>query len=303
MIIPETFECKKYRTPVILTERGCGKLYERMQRVNILAKKRDSTSFFNTHQPCLNCEIGKKNMEKLKSDTKTCEICGQEFQRKPGEFLWIWSKRKYCDVHSKMSAYQRQKKIKRLGIQQDKPRPVNIVKKEKIMDKMKKCSSCGKDFPRDEKHFDTDNRGNDNLTKECKICRGTASNDVEKTEKPTTIRCETCKREMPLDDKYLIPDPESETGFGPTCRECLKPGKIQSQEKKPGPFDIVDIEIFKAVKCGLPPEQYTGWLAGNLLEASHRANYHNRIREQCIAKVSFFGAELERVGQPEGEAR
>ena len=197
------FDCPRDKNGLRLTAHGCGKTYK---KVAALAAEKEwkengprnqdgskktlawgDKVFLGLNQHCINCKIGERNMGELKPETKTC-LCGKVFSRRDGESLVSWSRKKYCDGHSKMSSYQRKKDFEKLGVLdiQAKAEPVkdasksgpvavdapalnHVEKTEKKKTEMRTCSGiCGRDLELTTQNF---HQNGDCLSSRCKDCR------------------------------------------------------------------------------------------------------------------------------------
>lgn len=86
-----------------------------------------------------------------------------------------------------------------------------------------------------------------------------------------------------------------------SCKDCsnFNPKKRPDKESKPMPvmdqksryYDAGGIETINVIKAKLSPEQYKGWLLGNLIKYSCRANFKGQfIRD--IEKINFYSGKL-----------
>lgn len=56
-------------------------------------------------------------------------------------------------------------------------------------------------------------------------------------------------------------------------------------------YDQGGIETLDIIKAKLTPEQYKGWLLGNIIKYACRANWKDQA-DRDIEKIDFYGAEL-----------
>ena len=56
-------------------------------------------------------------------------------------------------------------------------------------------------------------------------------------------------------------------------------------------YDAGGLETLEIIKAKLTPDQYRGWLLGNLIKYSCRANFKSQMSRD-IEKVAFYSAEM-----------
>lgn len=64
-----------------------------------------------------------------------------------------------------------------------------------------------------------------------------------------------------------------------------------SRDKKSSYYDAGGIEVIDIIKAKLTPEQYKGWLLGNVIKYSGRLN-HKGTAERDAEKLAFYSKEL-----------
>lgn len=81
------------------------------------------------------------------------------------------------------------------------------------------------------------------------------------------------------------------------CEACLEGDVLDeavchtAKDPKSRYYDAGGVEVLDVIKAKLTPEQYKGWLLGNLIKYSCRANYKGQFSRD-IEKVKFYGAEM-----------
>ena len=139
------------------------------------------------------------------------------------------------------------------------------------------------------------------------------------------INCDTCKYSYPLNcDDCFSPDYknwelaeiEPKKGcfncyYSGMCDDCKKysmwkpktgkipPGKIRiieaiDRDPKSRYYDHGGIETLDIIKAKLTQEQYKGFLLGNVIKYSCRANFKDSF-ERDIEKACFYNAELKEI--------
>jgi NTP pyrophosphatase (non-canonical NTP hydrolase) len=68
-------------------------------------------------------------------------------------------------------------------------------------------------------------------------------------------------------------------------------GKAQKKDPKARYYDAGGIEVLDVIRAKLTPDQYKGWLLGNLIKYSCRANHKNQYARD-VEKMDFYGTEL-----------
>lgn len=63
-------------------------------------------------------------------------------------------------------------------------------------------------------------------------------------------------------------------------------------DSKSSYYDAGGIEVISIIKAKLPQEQYKGYLLGNIIKYSCRANFKNETMERDIEKVSVYAKQL-----------
>ena len=64
-----------------------------------------------------------------------------------------------------------------------------------------------------------------------------------------------------------------------------------AKDSKARYYDAGGLETLDIIKAKLTPDQYKGWLLGNLIKYSCRANFKNQMPRD-IEKVAFYSAEM-----------
>lgn len=128
----------------------------------------------------------------------------------------------------------------------------------------------------------------------------------EKDEPMTTMahdamRCETCGKydgklcHEPgacMDyDKCVPKEKPAETACSAEKRPAATPEPMPAKDPKARYYDAGGIEVLDVIKAKLTPDQYKGWLLGNLIKYSCRANFKDQISRD-IEKVAFYSAEM-----------
>jgi len=94
---------------------ACTRRYKLAKRTEDNSGRGLSEMLKDNLKKCVDCKLGKENHKKYKErngvDFKVCP-CGQIFYKQPGE--GYWSRRRYCDLHSKMNFYERKKDLERI---------------------------------------------------------------------------------------------------------------------------------------------------------------------------------------------
>jgi hypothetical protein len=71
-------------------------------------------------------------------------------------------------------------------------------------------------------------------------------------------------------------------------------GATAAKDPKARYYDHGGIETLDIIKAKLTPDQYQGWLLGNVIKYSCRANYKEQFSRD-IEKTEFYSAELRRA--------
>lgn len=91
--------------------------------------------------------------------------------------------------------------------------------------------------------------------------------------------------------------------MGPSCKDAsnFEPKGLATHAESfvdktcPDPkaryYDAGGVEVLDVIKAKLTPEQFKGWLLGNLIKYSCRANHKGQFARD-VEKVSFYSGEL-----------
>jgi len=113
---------------------------------------------------------------------------------------------------------------------------------------------------------------NDETCTECNSCVS-GSNFVRKV-----INCTDDCTDFARNDAYSF-----EPKACPTTQKVLDP--------KARYYDAGGVEVLDVIKAKLTSEQFKGWLLGNLIKYSCRANHKGQF-DRDVEKIKFYSAEL-----------
>ena len=81
---------------------------------------------------------------------------------------------------------------------------------------------------------------------------------------------------------------------GAGCRDDCYREPETDKDPKARYYDAGGLETLDIIKAKLTPDQYKGWLLGNLLKYSCRANFKDQMARD-IEKVAFYSAEMFKI--------
>lgn len=192
-----------------------------------------------------------------------------------------------------------------------------------------KCPECGTEMVIDElfgwvwKCFECDYTGREATDEECEYQRREIEELFKKQkDEYEKLICKKCKDSGPcvliVGDEIGTPivcpygydgDLDSEweeiecpgssklSWFDEACLCGKYDGKRQeaTQETKKDPkaryYDAGGVEVLDVIIAKLTPEQYKGWLLGNIIKYSCRANHKGQF-DRDVEKMKFYGTEL-----------
>ena len=160
----------------------------------------------------------------------------------------------------------------------------NLGKKERnMMSKdAKSCETCGL---RDDA---------------CNNCEGCVDYSMWTT-KSQTRSCDSISG--PVDSRVdelfhgnLYPEPweKGKARRASTPQHMSKQGEDMVRDPKARYYDAGGLETIDIIKAKLTPDQYRGWLLGNLIKYSCRANHKGQFNRD-VEKVKFYSAEMFKV--------
>ncbi len=82
----------------------------------------------------------------------------------------------------------------------------------------------------------------------------------------------------------------------PTEKTMAEFKVVSSKDPKARYYDAGGIETLDILKAKLTPEQYKGWLIGNMLKYSSRANFKGCF-DRDVQKAAFYSKELARANE------
>ena len=115
---------------------------------------------------------------------------------------------------------------------------------------MKKCTTCGREYPATVEYFHKEKGGKYGLRAECKFCiaekRFEADNTPVNTNSSITRVCSVCGKEFPATEEYFYKSNRSKYGLRAECKKCYN----NKQRAKNNTVNT-DVSILqRCTKCG-----------------------------------------------------
>ena len=110
------------------------------------------------------------------------------------------------------------------------------------------------------------------------ICADCSRNDE------TCSMCPSCRGGDNFEPKGIVANAESITEK--SCHTAAS-----AKDPKARYYDAGGVEVLDVIKAKLTAEQFKGWLLGNLIKYSCRANHKGQFARD-VEKVSFYSGEL-----------
>lgn len=103
--------------------------------------------------------------------------------------------------------------------------------------------------------------------------------------------CADCERND--ETCSMCPSCRDASNFESKCRATNDESIVEKSGKDPKSryYDAGGVEVLDVIKAKLTPKQFKGWLLGNLIKYSCRANYKGQFSRD-IEKVKFYSEEL-----------
>ena len=134
----------------------------------------------------------------------------------------------------------------------------------------------------------------------CDLCQKEGSKDFDPCvvtipdhqEPPYSCLYANSEKEMESDWRPLSDSDYFELrGIGNCAKSCDNCATQNAKDPKARYYDAGGVEVLDVIKAKLTPEQFKGWLLGNLIKYSARANFKGQFARD-IEKVKFYSSEL-----------